>query len=129
MLADCQAVATIPVSDLARARAFYVDRLGLKLVDDRESEMRFECADGTTFGVFVSQGSASGTHTQMAFLCRDIEAEVADLRAKGVTFEEFDMPGAVGRDGIYELEGERGAWFRDPEGNLLVVAQYQSAGG
>lgn len=123
MLTDCQAVATVPVSNLARAREFYVDKLGLKLLQERDDGLYFECADGTSFAVFVSQGSPSGTHTQLSFISRDVDAEIKDLRARGVTFETFDMPGAVEKDGVYEMGGERGAWFRDPEGNLLAVAQ------
>jgi catechol 2,3-dioxygenase-like lactoylglutathione lyase family enzyme len=123
MLSECRAVATIPVSDLARVRSFYLATLGLKLLEERRDELSVECADGTSFSVFVSQGRTSGTHTQLSFICRDIDAEVADLRARGVQFEELDMPGVEGKDGIYELDGERGAWFRDPEGNLLAVGE------
>jgi catechol 2,3-dioxygenase-like lactoylglutathione lyase family enzyme len=126
MLSECSVVATIPVSDLARVRSFYLETLGLKPLEERQDELSFECADGTSFAVFVSQGRTSGTHTQLSFICRDLDAEVADLRARGVKFEEFDMPGVEGRDGIYELDGERGAWFRDPEGNLLAVAERTS---
>ena len=124
MLSDCRAYAAIPVSDLAKVRSFYLDTLGLRVTQEREGDMlELECADGTAFGVFVSQGRTSGTHTQMTFVSRDLTAEVADLRARGVQFETFDMPGATQRDGIYEMDGERGAWFRDPEGNLLAVAE------
>lgn len=123
MLSDCRATAMIPVSDLRQARAFYVDTLGLKLLAEHESEFMLECADGTSFGVFVSQGQTSGTHTQMGFICDNLEAEVADLRSRGVTLERFDMPGARYEDGIHDLGEERAAWFRDPEGNLLAVAQ------
>lgn len=123
MLSDCKAYAMVPVSDLTAVRSFYLDTLGLKVLVEREGDMLLECGEGTAFGVFVSQGKASGDHTQMSFVCADIEAEVADLRSRGVHLESFDMPGATGQDGIYELDGERGAWFRDPEGNLLAVAE------
>jgi catechol 2,3-dioxygenase-like lactoylglutathione lyase family enzyme len=83
----------------------------------------FRCADGTDFGVFVSQGRPSGTHTQVTFFCQSVDAEVADLRARGVQLEEFDLPGATLKDGVYDMNGQRGAWFRDPEGNLLAVAE------
>ena len=53
----------------------------------------------------------------------EIDAEVVDLRGRGVQFEILTMPGATGHDGVNDLDGERGAWFRDPEGNLLAVAQ------
>ena len=59
----------------------------------------------------------------MTFFSQSIDAEVADLRARGVQLEEFDMPGATVKDGVYDMNGQRGAWLRDPEGNLLAVAE------
>ena len=70
----------------------------------------------------LSDCRASGTHTQTTFFCQNLDAEVADLRARGVKLEEFDMPGATVQDGVYDMNGQRGAWFRDPEGNLLAGA-------
>jgi catechol 2,3-dioxygenase-like lactoylglutathione lyase family enzyme len=58
---------------------------------------------------------------------QDVEAAVADLRAKGVTFEEYDLPGVKTVNGIAELGGTRGAWFKDPEGNILSVVQLPAA--
>jgi hypothetical protein len=55
--------------------------------------------------------------------CRNLDAEVADPRARRAKLEEFDMPGATVTDGVYDMNGQRGAWFRDPEGNLLAVAE------
>jgi catechol 2,3-dioxygenase-like lactoylglutathione lyase family enzyme len=127
MLSDCQAIAAIPVSDLARVRSFYLDTLGFKALEERENELLLQCANGTSFLVFVSQGRPSGTHTQLSFLCDDIDAEVQDLRTRGIVLEDVDMPGIEGRDGIYELDGERAAWFRDPEGNLFGVGQMTAA--
>jgi catechol 2,3-dioxygenase-like lactoylglutathione lyase family enzyme len=123
VLSDCRVSAALPVSDLARARSFYVDTLGLTPFMESEDVLAFRCADGTDFGVFVSQGRASGTHTQVTFFCQDAEAEAADLRARGVKLEEFYMPGATVTDGVYDMNGQRGAWFRDPEGNLLALAE------
>jgi predicted enzyme related to lactoylglutathione lyase len=123
VLSDCRVSAALPVSGLARARSFYVDTLGLTPFMESEDVLAFRCADGTDFGVFVSQGRASGTHTQVTFFCQDAEAEAADLRARGVKLEEFDMPGATVTDGVYDMNGQRGAWFRDPEGNLLALAE------
>jgi catechol 2,3-dioxygenase-like lactoylglutathione lyase family enzyme len=123
LLSDCRVSAALPVSDLALARSFYVDTLGLTPVVEGEDVLAFRCADGTDFGVFVSQDRPSGTHTQVTFFCQSIDAEVADLRARGVQLEEFDMPGATVKDGVYDMNGQRGAWLRDPEGNLLAVAE------
>jgi catechol 2,3-dioxygenase-like lactoylglutathione lyase family enzyme len=123
LLSDCRVAAALPVSDLAQARSFYVDTLGLTPVIEGEDVLAFRCADGTDFGVFISQGRPSGTHTQITFFCQDLDAEVADLRARGVKLEQFDMPGATVKDGIYDMNGQRGAWLKDPEGNLLAVAE------
>jgi predicted enzyme related to lactoylglutathione lyase len=70
----------------------------------------------------MSSGQPSGTHTQVGFGVDDVEAEVADLKAKGVTFEEYDFPGLKTVDGVAEIEGERAAWFKDCEGNLLSIS-------
>jgi hypothetical protein len=81
--------------------------------------------------VFLSSGAASGTATQLGFEVEDNDATVAELRERGVSFEQFDAPGLEMVDGIVEVgdnypskgSGERGAWFRDSEGNLLGLAQ------
>jgi catechol 2,3-dioxygenase-like lactoylglutathione lyase family enzyme len=130
MLADGRVAARLPAQDLARARAFYSERLGLEPVEEREGGLRYVCASGE-FGLFESAGAASGDHTQMAWEVDDIEAVVRELRARGVVFEEYDLPGLKTVDGIAEIEGnypskgsgERGAWFRDSEGNVLGLGQ------
>lgn len=82
--------------------------------------------------MFASAGAASGTHTQMGWEVADIEATVAELRASGVVFEEYDLPGIRTVNGIAQVAGnypskggvgEKGAWFRDSEGNLLGIGQ------
>jgi hypothetical protein len=78
---------------------------------------------GPTSACSSPRGRPSGTHTQVTFFCQNLDAEVADLRARGVQFEEFDMPGATVKDGVYDRNGQRGAWFRGPDGNLLAVAE------
>jgi hypothetical protein len=88
-----------------------------------EDVLAYRCADGTDFGVFVSQGCASGTHAQVTFFCRNLDAEVTHPRARRAKLEEFDMPGATVKDGVYDMNGQREAWFRDPEGNLLAAAE------
>lgn len=129
-LARGRAIAKLPAHDLDRARAFYRDRLGLTPVEEREGGLRYLCAAGE-FHVFLSTGAASGESTQLGFEVDDIDAVVADLRARGVVFEEFDAPGFEAVDGIIKVEGnypskgtgERGAFFRDSEGNLLALGQ------
>ena len=130
MLADGRVATRLPAQDLERARRFYAEKLGLEPVEERPGGLRYRCRD-SEFVVFQSTGAASGDHTQMAWEVDDIEATMRELRERGVVFEEYDFPGLRTVDGIVEVEGnypskgtgERGAWFRDSEGNLLGIGQ------
>ena len=131
MLEISDVAARIPARDLERAGAFYAEKLGLTPVEERPGGLRYECGT-SSFSLFQSAGRASGAHTQMAWEVDDIEATVAALRARGVEFEEYDSPGLQTVDGIAAVEGnypsrggvgERAAWFRDSEGNLLGIGQ------
>jgi catechol 2,3-dioxygenase-like lactoylglutathione lyase family enzyme len=130
-LARGRVATRLPARDLDRARRFYADKLGLEPVDERPGGLLYRCG-GTDFVVFRSTGVSPGTFTQMGWEVDDVEAAVAQLRRRGVEFEEVDVPGFRTRDGIAEIEGnypskgargERGAWFRDSEGNLLGIGQ------
>ncbi len=126
-----QVSARIPAQDLARARAWYEDKLGLSPVEERPGGLRYQCGSGS-FVLFASQGVASGTHTQLGFEVDDIEVAAAELRARGVRLESYDLPGLRTVNNIAEVEGnypskggvgERGFWFYDSEGNLIGVGQ------
>ncbi len=131
-LRDATKTATrLPAQDLDRARAFYAEKLGLEPADERPGGILYRVGD-TEFALFASGGRATGDHTQMGFEVDDIEATVAELKARGVVFEEVDAPGLRTRDGIADIDGnypskhasgERGAWFHDSEGNLLGIGQ------
>jgi catechol 2,3-dioxygenase-like lactoylglutathione lyase family enzyme len=120
----------LPAQDLERARGFYAQALGLEPVEERPGGLRYCCGSGS-FSLFQSAGAAAGTHTQMAWEVADIETTVAALRARGVVFEEYDLPGIRTVEGIADIAGnypskgigERAAWFRDSEGNLLGIGQ------
>ncbi|KMO94007.1 VOC family protein [Streptomyces roseus] len=130
-LARAHVATRLPAQDLDRARRFYAEKLGMEPADERPGGLLYRC--GTTeFVLFKSTGAASGTFTQMALTVDDIEAVVAELRRRGVSFEEVDAPGFRTQDGIAEIEGnypskgargERAAWFRDSEGNLLGIGE------
>jgi len=130
MLKDGRVTTRIPVQDLQRARRFYADKLGLEPTEDRAGGLRYRCASGE-FSLFESAGAAAGTHTQMSWEVDDIDATVAELSRRGVVFERVDLPGLKTVDGIAVVKGnypskgrgERAAWFRDSEGNLLGVGQ------
>ena len=130
MLASGRVATRLPAQDLDRARAFYAEKLGLEPVEERQGGLRYVCAGGE-FALFESAGSSSGDHTQMGWEVEDIDATVRELRARGVVFEEYDGPGLETVEGIAYIEGnypskgraERGAWFRDSEGNMLGIGQ------
>jgi catechol 2,3-dioxygenase-like lactoylglutathione lyase family enzyme len=130
MLRDGRVATRLPAQDLERARSFYSEKLGLEPVEEREGGLRYVCAAGE-FALFESTGAASGGHTQMGWEVDDIEATVRELRGRGVVFEEYDLPGLETVEGIAAIEGnypskgsgERGAWFRDSEGNMLGIGE------
>ena len=130
MLAQARVAGRLPAQDLERARAFYSEKLGLEPAEERPGGLRYVFAAGE-FALFQSAGAASGDHTQMGWEVDDIEATVRELRSRGVVFEEYDLPGFKTVDGIADIEGnypskgtrERGAWFRDSEGNMLGIGQ------
>jgi catechol 2,3-dioxygenase-like lactoylglutathione lyase family enzyme len=130
MLETGRVATRIPAQDLERARAFYRDKLGLEPVEERPGGLLYRCAGGQ-FAIFASAGASAGEFTQMAWDVDDIDATVSELRKRGVVFEDVDLPGLTTVDGIAEVAGnypskgtgERAAWFRDSEGNMLGVGQ------
>src|SRR5256885_14898011 len=121
-LSNAHTVTRLPAQDLERARAFYRDKLGLEPVEERVGGLRYVCGP-TEFHLFRSTGVPSGASTQMAFEVEDLEAALADLRARGVTFERFEMSGfEVRGDTIAAPDnypskgtGELGTFFYDSE--------------
>ena len=129
-LTSAHVVTKLPAQDLDRARRFYGDVLGLEPVEERGGGLRYLCG-ATEFHLFASSGAASGTSTQAGFEVDDIDAVVANLRARGLEFERFDIAGFEVQGDIVVVPnnypskgtGERGAFFRDSEGNLLSIGQ------
>ncbi len=130
MLSEGKVATRLPAQDLERAKTFYAEKLGLHPVEEREGGLRYVCG-GSEFALFASAGAATGGHTQMGWEVADLESTVAELRSRGVVFEEYDLPGFTTVDGIAEIEGnypskgtgERAVWFRDSEGNLIGIGQ------
>jgi catechol 2,3-dioxygenase-like lactoylglutathione lyase family enzyme len=124
MLRERRVHATLPVADLDRARAFYENTLGFSPHDVQASAVLYQAGAGTLFAVTRSSGSANGSHTQLGITTPDIEADVAELKGRGVVFEEYDYPTLKTVKSIAESGPNRAAWFKDTEGNLIGMIQF-----
>jgi catechol 2,3-dioxygenase-like lactoylglutathione lyase family enzyme len=122
MLADAMAVTTIPVSDLEVAKRFYGDTLGLRLLEETPFSVRFGAGRGTQISTF-KRGQLERSATVCHWEVPDIDATVADLRSRGVVFEEYAEGPLKTTNGVAQLGPARGAWFKDPDGNFLGLRE------
>ena len=122
MLRTAPICAYIPVSNLSRARKFYEESVGLKPKEAYAGDVVCECGGAE---VFMAPTSNAGTSkaSQAFWQVDDVEAEVAELKARGVKFEEYDMPGVTMKNSIATGGGAKTAWFKDTEGNVMAVSQ------
>ncbi len=114
----------VPASDLDRAQKFYSEKLGLSPAQVDEAGANYELADGTRFLLYATPEAGKATHTIMGFEVDQLESEMDELRSKGVTFEEYDLPYLKTENGIAKFgDNARGAWFKDSEGNILSLGE------
>lgn len=123
MLDSGTITANLPAADLARARGFYADTLGLQPVQEMGEDMLvYRTSGGSAFSVYRTEYAGTAGHTLAQFHVDDVDAEVKALRDKGVTFEEYDMPGVEWANGVASMPGMgKAAWFKDTEGNILCI--------
>ena len=124
ILEASKVAARIPAQDPQRARSFYAEKLGLEPSAELPGALLYRCSEGE-FGLFESAGAASGDHTQMGWQVEDIEATVEWMRARGVVFEEYDLPGLRTVNGIADVAGNypsKGALARKPRGSETARA-------
>jgi len=123
MLDKASVTANIPAADLARARAFYADKLGLTPTQEMEGIMLlYRTAAGSVFSVYQTEYAGHAGHTIAQWHVEDVDAVASDLKSKGVVFEHYDLPGADWNGDVASM-GDMGkaAWFRDSEDNILCV--------
>ena len=121
MLSNSTVTTMLPVVDMARARAFYEGCLGLvagELKPDGKFTYR---VGGSTVALFPKAEGTKADHTAISFQVTDITASIAELKGKGVVFEDYDFPGLKTIDHVCVLGAEKAAWFKDPEGNYLCI--------
>jgi catechol 2,3-dioxygenase-like lactoylglutathione lyase family enzyme len=123
MLYGRHVLPTIPASDLARARAWYADKLGFAAGQEEAAALLYRRGEERLFLLFSSPGAGTAHHQLAAWVVEDLAAEVAELRARGVEFEEYDEPGLRTVDGIAVTPVGTAAWFKDSEGNVLTITQ------
>jgi len=124
MLSDHPVFPILLSTDLDASRAFYRGVLGLDIVrEDGDDRIVFRCGGGTQLVVTASTVGTKDTQTQLAWRVPDIQAALADLRARGVRIEEYTAPDPVTRDGVADMGHSWAAWFLDPSGNVLAVVE------
>ena len=122
MLGKAAATPMIAVKDLDRARKFYEDTLGLSEVDDFGEGFMLKSGE-TTFNVYRSEFAGTNKATALTFDVDDIGDEVRALKDKGIAFEHYELEGLTPKGDIYEGEGMKTAWFKDPDGNILSLME------
>ncbi len=124
MLKDREVIAVLPAKDISRAKNFYRDVLGLEPSETLDEEnLLYRCGNGTSFLLYLTDNAGTAKNTQMSWGTDNLEAEVEELRARGVVFEEYDFPGLKTENGIATTPVGKAAWFLDSEGNILNLFQ------
>lgn len=123
MLKNSPVIPYIPATDIARARKFYEEKVGLVPREEIAGGVVYECAGGSWIFLYRSGGAGTSKASQAFWQVKDVEAEVRELRARGVVFEEYDMPGLETVGGIATGGGSKAAWFKDSEGNIMAIIQ------
>jgi catechol 2,3-dioxygenase-like lactoylglutathione lyase family enzyme len=110
-------------TDLAATRDFYHTKLGLEILAESEAAITFRCGGGTQLSVTKSTTGTADTQTQASWQVTDLQAKVADLRARGVKVEDYDLPGLKTENGIADIGFALAAWMIDPGKNALGILQ------
>jgi catechol 2,3-dioxygenase-like lactoylglutathione lyase family enzyme len=123
MLQQSPMYAYLPAHDVARARAFYEGKLGFQPAEETAGGVVYKFANGTGCFLYPTGNAGTNRASQAFWRVEDVVREVADLKARGVTFEEYDAPGMKTVNGILTAGGAKTAWFKDTEGNILAIVQ------
>jgi predicted enzyme related to lactoylglutathione lyase len=122
MLSNAPIRAYLPASNLPRARKFYEQLIGLKPKEEYAGGVIYECG-GTEAFLYRTPNAGTSKASQAYWSVTDVEAEVSELKSRGVKFEEYNMPGMPMKNSIATAGGAKTAWFRDTEGNILAISQ------
>ena len=123
MLQKFPLIAYIPAKDVARARRFYEDKLGFKPRQEVADGVVYEFAGGTSCFLYPTPNAGTSQASQAFWQVDDVDREMAELKARGVVFEHYDMPGERSPGGAITAGGAKAAWFKDTEGNILAIIE------
>ena len=124
MLQKFPLIAYIPARDVARARQFYEDKLGFKAKAEAAGGVVYEFGGDTSCFLYPTPNAGTSQASQAFWQVDDVDAEIAELKARGVVFEHYDdMPGERSPSGAITAGGAKAAWFKDSEGNILAIIQ------
>jgi predicted enzyme related to lactoylglutathione lyase len=123
MLQKFPLIAYIPAKDVARARRFYEDQLGFKPRLEESDGVVYEFAGGTSCFLYPTPSAGTSQASQAFWQVDDVDREMAELKARGVVFEHYDIPGERSPGGAITAGGAKAAWFKDTEGNIMAIIE------
>jgi catechol 2,3-dioxygenase-like lactoylglutathione lyase family enzyme len=123
MLGDHPLDVVLLATDLETSKAFYAGKLGLEIISESEYEITYRCGGDSRLAVTKSTTGTADEQTQAGWRVTDLDAELAELRSRGVEIQEYDMPELKTVDGVVDLGFARMAWIVDPHGNALAILE------
>src|SRR5947207_15132470 len=126
MLGTSPSDVVVLAMDLAAAKDFYADKIGLPVLSESPAAVTFQCGGETHLVVTKSSVGTRDEQTQATFRVADVRAEVSELRQRGVKIEDYDMPGLKTQDGIADIGFAWMAWFIDPGQNCVGMMQLKT---
>jgi catechol 2,3-dioxygenase-like lactoylglutathione lyase family enzyme len=126
MLGNSRVHPVLLSKDLTRTREFYHDKLGLEILVENEVLIEFKCGGGTKVVVTKSTTGTADSQTQIRWEVEDLRGELDELRSRGVSIEEYDLPGLKTENGIADLGFAWIAWIIDPGKNVLAIAELKN---
>lgn len=123
MLDTSTSFTVLPAADIDRARGFYRDKLAMEPSQVQGDMLMYGSAEAPDFLIYQTSNAGTARNTQMCWTVADIRSSMDELRARGISFEDYDYPELKTVDGVAELDGEYSAWFKDSEGNFLCLSQ------
>jgi len=124
MLSDSPVSAILPSKDLQKSKEFYQTKLGLAPVPMAlDDPLMFTAGNDTVLVVYHRPEGTKAEHTVAGFMVADLKNKMSGLKANGIEFEDYDMPGFDHENKIMTYGNIKSAWFKDPDGNILALNQ------